>query len=177
MTYGQSTKTIGDDYTKVGLAPGVTFKLDENWGLDFEFVAYNNFMNKTGRKGMTSLVVDPGVIYNFGSFTGGLRLAVDVVATQNWGAIPIIVKTIPIGLVNLLLELDLPIFVRSGRNRADHPAPDRRGVLNQFSRPGGNLIRRALICRAGSRSCRRVLPTHLNTDRSPLGPSILILLL
>ena len=114
VTYGpSSTKTIGDEYTKVGLAPGVTFKLDDRWGFDFEFVAYNNFMNKPGHKGLSSLVVDPGVIYNFGPFTGGLRLAVDVVQTQNWGAIPIVVKTIPLGLVSLLLELDVPIFVRS----------------------------------------------------------------
>ena len=113
VTYGNDTKTIGEEYTKVGLAPGVTFKLDDSWGFDLEFVAYNNFMNKPDNKGMTSLVVDPGVIYNFGSFTGGLRLAVDVVATQNWGTIPIVVKTIPLGLVSLLLELDLPIFFRS----------------------------------------------------------------
>ena len=109
VTWSQDTKTIGDQYTKVGLAPGVTYKLDDNWGIDLEFVAYNNFMNK----GMSSLVVDPGVIYNFGAFTGGLRLAVDVLQTQNSGVIPIVVKTIPMGLVSLLLELDVPVFFRS----------------------------------------------------------------
>ena len=60
VTYGNDTKTIGEEYTKVGLAPGVTFKLDDSWGFDLEFVAYNNFMNKPDNKGMTSLVVDPG---------------------------------------------------------------------------------------------------------------------
>ena len=104
-----TTKSIGNEYTKVGLAPGVTYKLDDAWGFDLEFVAYNNF--KTG--GTSSLVVDPGVIYNFGAFTGGLRLAVDVLQNQNWGVIPIVVKTFPLGLVSLLLELDVPVFVRA----------------------------------------------------------------
>ena len=107
VTYGRTTKTIGSQYTKVGLAPGITYKLNDRWGFDFEFVAYNNFRND----GASSLVVDPGVIYNFGPVVGGLRAAVDVAGNRNWGVIPIVVKTIPVGLVSLLLELDVPVFV------------------------------------------------------------------
>jgi hypothetical protein len=112
VTFGTSSPTtvIGEDFGKLGLAPGVTVKLDEHWMVDFEFVAYSNFKGSN----LSEVVIDPGVLYNFGPLVAGLRTAVAVGGgnTQNWGFIPIVVKTVPLGRVSLLFELDFPIFIR-----------------------------------------------------------------
>jgi len=110
VTIGKQTAAIGADYTLLGLAPGVTVKLSERWAIDFEMVAYSNFHDSTA---VSSLVVDPGVIYNFGFAAAGLRTAVHVGKVTNWGFIPIILKAFKLGdgPVSIFVELDLPIFI------------------------------------------------------------------
>ena len=114
VTFADPITGIGADYTLIGLAPGVTVKLDEHWSIDFEMVAYSDFWGSTtdGTGSLSSLVVDPGVIYNWGFMATGLRTAVHVGKTQNWGFIPIINKGFPIGNSGLaaFVELDFPIF-------------------------------------------------------------------
>lgn len=106
---------IGADYVQIGLAPGVTVKLNDKWAIDFEFVAYSDFSSSPEKSGnFSSLVIDPGVIYNFGFASAGLRAAMRIGGgtTQNLGFIPIIVKAFPIGSgkVSAFVELDLPVF-------------------------------------------------------------------
>ncbi len=111
LTVGDEVQVIGRDYSTIGLAPGITVKLDPHWAVDFEFVAYSNF-HKNGN--FTSIVIDPGVVYNFGPLAAGLRAAMHVGGgqTQNFGLIPIVVKAFPLGSgkVSAFVELDLPVF-------------------------------------------------------------------
>ncbi len=113
VTIDNPTTAIGADFFKLGLAPGITVKLDERWAIDFEFVAYSDFSDGPPGGNLSSLVIDPGLIYNFGFALAGLRAAVHVGGgnTQNFGVIPIILKTFPISKkVSFFAELDLPVF-------------------------------------------------------------------
>ncbi|WP_426734856.1 hypothetical protein [Myxococcus faecalis] len=110
------TTVIGGDFFALGLTPGISVKLTEQWTLDFEFIAFSRWdFEKDGepeRVG-TSFVVDPGLLYNFGGFTAGVRLAMQVGAGQpfNLGVVPIVVKPFPITEhLKWFLELDLPLF-------------------------------------------------------------------
>lgn len=109
VTIADPVTAIGADFTKIGLAPGVTVHLNDRWAVDFEFVAYSNFW---GTANISSLVVDPGLLYKADFATLGLRAAVHVAQTQNFGVIPIIVKGFPLGdgTVQAFVELDLPVF-------------------------------------------------------------------
>ncbi len=109
VTIADPVTAIGADFTKIGLAPGVTVHLNDRWAVDFEFVAYSNFW---GTANISSLVVDPGLLYKADFATLGLRAAVHVAQTQNFGVIPIIVKGFPLGdgTVKAFVELDLPVF-------------------------------------------------------------------
>lgn len=101
------TTTIGGDFVTLGIAPGITARLSEKWAIDYEFVAYST-VDRRGQK--TALVIDPGVVYDFGPFVAGLRAAIRVTDQTNFGLIPIINKGIKIGNVAWFAELDLPIF-------------------------------------------------------------------
>lgn len=115
VNFADPVTAIGADFFQIGLAPGITVKLDEKWAVDFEFVAYSDFSSSTGDVGnFSSLVIDPGVIYNFGFASAGLRAAMRIggATTQNLGFIPIILKAFPLGSgkVSAFVELDLPVF-------------------------------------------------------------------
>ncbi len=109
VTIADPVTAIGADFTKIGLAPGVTVHLNERWSIDFEMVAYSDFW---GSAAVSTLVIDPGVVYHFDWASVGLRTAVHVGQTQNWGFIPIILKGFPIGdgTTKFFVELDLPLF-------------------------------------------------------------------
>src|SRR5689334_13399000 len=66
------TTVIGADFVNVGITPGITVHLDEHWSVDFEFIAFNKWKSGTST---TTFVVDPGVVYSFGSLAAGLRVA------------------------------------------------------------------------------------------------------
>ncbi|MFT3922224.1 MAG: hypothetical protein QM778_06795 [Myxococcales bacterium] len=101
---------IGRDFVTVGITPGITVHLDEHWSVDFEFIAFNKWKNGTTA---TTFIVDPGVVYSFGSLAAGLRVATEVGAARNIGLVPIIVKPFALGNgVSYFVELDLPMFLR-----------------------------------------------------------------
>ncbi|XXF78840.1 hypothetical protein P2318_03505 [Myxococcaceae bacterium GXIMD 01537] len=111
------TTVIGGDFINVGLAPGIIVKLNERWSIDFEFIAYSKWL--FGEDGApdrvtTTFLVDPGVVYNFGCFSAGVRAGVQVGEDVpfNFGLIPIINKGFSIGEgLKWFVELDLPFFV------------------------------------------------------------------
>ncbi|MCY1074794.1 hypothetical protein [Archangium lansingense] len=111
------TTAIGADFLQVGLAPGITLKLDEHWAIDFETVAYTTWQfaqGTTPAKASTAVVVDPGVIYSFGSLATGLRAAVQIgeQVPFNVGLIPLVNWGLfPLGKLKWFIELDLPVFV------------------------------------------------------------------
>ncbi|HSC89036.1 MAG TPA: hypothetical protein VLC09_17260 [Polyangiaceae bacterium] len=109
VTIADPVRSIGADYTILGLVTGLNLKLNQRWSIDFETVAYSNFW---GGGNISSIVIDPGVLYSFDFATVGLRTAVHVTQTQNWGLIPIIVKSFPLGElpIKAYIELDLPVF-------------------------------------------------------------------
>ena len=101
---------IGQDFVTVGVTPGITVHLDEHWSVDFEFIAFNKWMNGTT---LTTFVVDPGVVYSFGSVSAGLRVATEVGAPRNIALVPILVKPFALGKgISYFVELDLPMFLR-----------------------------------------------------------------
>jgi hypothetical protein len=108
---------IGRDFVQVGVTPGITVKLDPHWAIDFEFIAFSRWdLNPPGvpNKSHTILVVDPGVVYNFGRVAAGLRLAVQIgeAVPLNFGIVPIVVVPFKINKkLSYFLELDLPVFV------------------------------------------------------------------
>ena len=97
--------------------PALTVKLSAHWAIDFEFIAFSSWdRNPPGvpDKSHTILVVDPGVVYNFGPVAAGLRLAVQIGegVPLNFGLVPIVV--VPFAITKRLsyfVELDLPVFV------------------------------------------------------------------
>ena len=104
------SKVIFDDFFDLGLAPGITIPLNRCWSFDFEFVAYDHFKS---RRGPTTFVLDPGVVFDWGPLSTGLRAAVAVAGptTNNFGLIPIINKGFPIyERLKWFIELDLPVF-------------------------------------------------------------------
>jgi hypothetical protein len=111
------TTVIGRDFAQVGVTPGITVKLGDHWAVDFEFIAFSRWdLNPPGvpNKSHTLLVVDPGVVYNFGPVAAGLRLAVQIGegVALNFGLVPIVVVPVAINKhLSYFLELDLPVFV------------------------------------------------------------------
>lgn len=110
VTFGKQTTVIGRDFTTVGLTPGVTFHLDDQWAIDFEFIAFNELKNTPAA---TTFIVDPGVLRKFAGFTAGLRVATQVGAPSNVGLVPIVV--VPVKLsekLSAFVEADVPLFLR-----------------------------------------------------------------
>lgn len=101
---------IGEDFVTLGMALGVNVQVAPAWSFDFEFVTYS----RVDEEGVpVSLVVDPGVVYNWGPIATGLRVAMQLGGgtAANFGLIPIINKTFDVGrFVHPYIELDLPIF-------------------------------------------------------------------
>src|SRR5439155_864756 len=65
---------------------GVTVKPAGKLVVDFEVVV----ANPVSPPGTTGLVIDPGIVYNWGAFATGLRLAFQTNANTNVGLIPLI---------------------------------------------------------------------------------------
>lgn len=110
LTIGKETTAIGGDFVTVGLTPGITVKLSERWKVDFEFIAMNELKRTPSA---TTFVVDPGVIYDAGPVSAGLRVATQVGAPSNIGLVPIVV--LPFkgdGPLTPYIEADVPLFLR-----------------------------------------------------------------
>jgi hypothetical protein len=109
-TFGKETTLVGRDFTTMGLTPGVTFHLDDEWAIDFEFIAFNETKNTPAP---TTFIVDPGVLRKFDGFVTGLRVATQVGAPTNIGLVPIVV--VPFRITEKLsyfVEADVPLFLR-----------------------------------------------------------------
>lgn len=110
LTLGSDTTVIGADFLALGVTPGITIHLDEKWAVDFEFIAFNDFKNG----GVTTFVVDPGVIRKFDDLVVGLRVATKVGALANIGLVPIVVKPFSVSdKAVYFVELDLPLFLNN----------------------------------------------------------------
>jgi hypothetical protein len=107
VTVSKNTRTIADQFTL--LHPiGISFKFQEVV-VDFETVV----VNPVEPGGNVGLVIDPGVVYNFGDFAAGLRAAWQQ-SGSNFGLIPLVNK----GLVDFnqatwFVEAAFPTFYRS----------------------------------------------------------------
>ncbi len=103
------TTDIGDNF--VLAAPvGVTVKLSDRLAVDFEMIV----QNPVDPRGESSLVVDPGVVYNFGPFALGLRVASAIGKPANVGVIPLINRGIaPVGGGTWFIEAAFPTFMHS----------------------------------------------------------------
>ena len=83
------TTTVSDQFT-LAHPIGVGVQVSQRLTVDFEVVV-NNPIDPVGP---TSLVVDPGVVYNFGPVAAGLRVAFQIGQTANIGLIPLVNKGI-----------------------------------------------------------------------------------
>ena len=116
VTVSKQTTTIGDELTL--LTPiGVTVKPGGKLVVDFEVVV----ANPISKPGTTGLIIDPGIVYNWGAFATGLRLAFKTNHITNVGIIPLI----NFGLADLggstwFVEAAFPTFIES---ELDEPAP------------------------------------------------------
>jgi len=109
VTVSKSTTTIGDQFTVLNPI-GLGFKLTEQLAIDFEFVIGTPVRPITGT---TSIVVDPGLIYNWGAFATGLRVAWAVSQTSNIGLIPLLNVPIVHGsAATWFVEAAFPTFLR-----------------------------------------------------------------
>ncbi|MCE9673897.1 hypothetical protein LY474_39490 [Myxococcus stipitatus] len=112
----EDTTVIFGDFIQAGIAPGVTLTFGK-WCIDFEFIAFSKWRfsdDGTPASASTSLVVDPGIIYDLGAVSAGLRVAMAVGADQpfNFGLVPIVLKKFDLNDdLKWLVELDLPVFV------------------------------------------------------------------
>jgi hypothetical protein len=115
FTLSRNSGVIFNDFVNIGVTPGITVRLDDHWSVDFEFIAINSLKNMPAGVGA---VIDPGVLYNFGDFTLGLRVAAKVVEPTNIGIVPIVVypfKNTGMGPFTPFVEGDVPIFLQDGR--------------------------------------------------------------
>jgi hypothetical protein len=104
LTVSDETTTIADAFTL--LHPiGISLKY-EKVTVDFETVV----VNPIEPSGRTGLVIDPGVIYDFGVVAAGLRVAWQQ-ANSNFGLIPLVNKGIMnIGETTWFVEAAFPTF-------------------------------------------------------------------
>lgn len=111
VTIADPSTVIGEDFVTVGLTPGITVKVAEKWSIDFEFIVLNELKSTPAA---TRYVVDPGVVYNAGPVSAGLRVASIVGAPTNIGLVPILV--LPVVKVSdkltYYIEGDVPMFLR-----------------------------------------------------------------
>src|SRR4029077_7548435 len=109
VSVAKSTTTISDQFTILNPI-GLGFKLTDQLAIDFEFVI-GTPVHPTGT---TSIVVDPGVVYNWGQFATGLRVAWAVEQNANVGLIPLFnVPIIHGDAATWFVEAAFPTFIRS----------------------------------------------------------------
>jgi len=53
-TFGTSTTVLGSDFVTLGLTPGITVHLDDDWAVDFEFIALNELKNTPAQRRRSS---------------------------------------------------------------------------------------------------------------------------
>jgi hypothetical protein len=108
-------ETISDKFN-LAFPIGIGFKLTEKVAIDFETVVGNPISPRGG----TGLTVDPGLVYNTGSFVLGGRLGWDIGAPTNFKFIPLIHKAISeVGAgANWFVEAAFPVTLTFSKDTA-----------------------------------------------------------
>jgi hypothetical protein len=116
VTVSKKTTSIRDEFTL--LTPiGVTVIPGGKLVVDFEVVV----ANPISKPDSTGLVVDPGIVYNWGTCATGLRLAFKTNHITNVGLIPLInFPLADLGGATWFIEAAFPTFIES---ELDEPAP------------------------------------------------------
>jgi hypothetical protein len=126
MRVGSGVQGVGSNFLTVASPLGLTVKLDERLAIDFETTIATPLRPLGGR---TSLTVDPGVVYNWGSFATGLRLAVPIGAAPTLGLIPLINKGFKLsGSSAWFVEAAFPMFPPSATESANLSAVLHTGI-------------------------------------------------
>lgn len=113
VTLASKTRTIADTVTVLNPI-GVSVKLNQNVVVDFEMVV----ATPAHPTGSTGLVIDPGVVYNWGPFATGLRLAFELNANSNVGLIPLInMGLVDLGSATWFVEAAFPTFLSDGDDK------------------------------------------------------------
>jgi hypothetical protein len=87
---------------------GISVKINANLVVDFEMVVVTHFQSHGAGGG---LIIDPGVVYNFGAVAAGVRAAFKVGDPPNFGLIPLINKGIvDLGGATWFIEAAFPTF-------------------------------------------------------------------
>ena len=109
VTVAGETTTIGDAFTLLNPI-GVGVKCSQNLVVDFEVVV----ATPLDPVGDTGLVVDPGVVYNFGPVAAGLRVAFQIGQRANVGLIPLVNRgLVDLGGATWFVEAAFPTFIQS----------------------------------------------------------------
>jgi hypothetical protein len=110
VTLASNTRTIADSVTVLNPI-GVSVKLNDRVAMDFEVVV----ATPAHPTGSTGLIIDPGVVYNWGPVATGLRLAWAVGAKTNVGLIPLINRgLVDIGSATWFVEAAFPTVLSDG---------------------------------------------------------------
>ena len=106
VTLADPVTSISDQFTI--LTPiGIGFKTSEHLIVDFE----TTVVSPVDPAGVTGLVVDPGVIYDWGGVATGLRLAFQIGNRANVGLIPLVnVGLVDLGGAKWFVEGAFPLF-------------------------------------------------------------------
>jgi hypothetical protein len=106
VTLADPVTDISDQFTI--LTPiGIGFKTSQHLIVDFE----TTVVSPVDPAGVTGLVVDPGVVYDWGSVATGLRLAFQIGNRVNVGMIPLVnVPLADLGGAKWFVEGAFPLF-------------------------------------------------------------------
>jgi hypothetical protein len=116
VTVAKTTTTIGDQFTILNPI-GLTLKMSPELAVDFEFVIATDVSPAK----MTHVIVDPGVIYNWGKFATGLRVAWQIQENANFGLIPLFnLPLVDLGGATWFAEAAFPTFLRHVDPMADN---------------------------------------------------------
>ena len=106
VTIADETTSISDQFTILNPI-GIGFKTSPKLAVDFEMVV----ASPVDPAGTTGLVVDPGVVYDWGGVATGLRAAFQIGNKVNVGAIPLVnVGLVDLGGAKWFVEAAFPIF-------------------------------------------------------------------
>jgi hypothetical protein len=106
VTLADPVTSISDQFTILNPI-GIGFKTSQHVIVDFETVV----ASPVDPAGTTGLVVDPGVIYDWGSVATGARVAFQIGNRANIGLIPLVnVGLVDLGGAKWFVEGAFPIF-------------------------------------------------------------------
>jgi hypothetical protein len=112
VSVSSKTTTIADNVTILDPI-GVSVKMSPHLVIDFETVV-STPVKPAG--GSTGLVVDPGVVYDWGAVATGLRAAWQIGQPANFGLIPLVNKGIvDLGRATWFVEAAFPTFYSDHR--------------------------------------------------------------